>query len=76
MTLEELLGLSSKDIESIPPAQIQSFFEQYLNVTRPERVVHEPREKKRSVAMNPEDYEKNEKMKKFRAMAEQMGMKI
>lgn len=78
MTLDELLGLSSAELDKIPSATIQAFFEPYLNVTRPER---QTKERVSNVVKNkasavPFDKEKQEKLAKARAIAEQFGLKI
>lgn len=41
MTLEELLELPASDLEKISDAELEAFFEPYLNVTRPDRAAVE-----------------------------------
>lgn len=76
MTLDELLGLSSADLDKIPPATIQAFFEPYLNVTRPERQVKEAVARSKPSVDHNTSKEKQEKLAKARALAEQFGLKI
>lgn len=77
MTLDELLGLSSAELDKIPPATIQAFFEPYLNVTRPERQVKETvNHRSKPSVDHSTSKEKQEKLAKARAIAEQFGLKI
>lgn len=76
MTLE-ILTKSAAELEAMSTAELEAYFEPYLNVTRPERQDKEIIAASKSQAVkNKSSVENSDAYKKARAIAAQMGLKI